>query len=53
MTEATHEDQSPNLPEAKGDALPSSQESLPAKLGAELIIRFYRLLKGGGFLRPQ
>ncbi len=49
MTEAAHESQLPNLPEAKGDALPSSQENLPAKLGAELIVRFYRLLKAAAF----
>ena len=49
MTEAAHESQLPNLPEARGDTLSSSQESLPAKLGAELIIRFYRLLKAAAF----
>ncbi|MCX5913658.1 MAG: hypothetical protein NTV04_17185, partial [Deltaproteobacteria bacterium] len=49
MTEAPYEDQIPNLPEANGDAPPSSQESLPAKLGAELIIRLYRLLKAAAF----
>jgi hypothetical protein len=37
------------LPGPKEDPLSSSQESLPAKLGAELIIRFYRLLKAAAF----
>jgi len=33
----------------KGESSAASQESLPAKLGAELIIRFYRLLKAADF----
>ena len=45
MIPGPQEDRNPNLSEAKGPLLPSSQESLPAKLGFELIIRFYRLLK--------
>jgi len=45
MIAGSQEDRSPNLSEAKGPPLPSSQENLPAKLGVELIIRFYRLLK--------
>ena len=45
MIAGSQEDRSPNLLEAKGPPLPSSQENLPAKLGVELIIRFYRLLK--------
>jgi len=42
-------DISEELPGPKEDPLSSSQESLPAKLGAELIIRFYRLLKAAAF----
>ncbi|MBP1712737.1 MAG: hypothetical protein H6Q42_940, partial [Deltaproteobacteria bacterium] len=42
MTQEPCEDRSLNLAEAKGDTLSSSQESLPAKLGIELIIRFSR-----------
>jgi HD-GYP domain-containing protein (c-di-GMP phosphodiesterase class II) len=49
MSEGVTEDRSPQLPEAKAEALSPSQESLPAKLGAELIIRFYRLLKAAAF----
>ena len=49
MIEGAHGDRSLNSPEAKGDTLSSSQESLPAKLGVELIIRFYRLLKAAAF----
>jgi putative nucleotidyltransferase with HDIG domain len=49
MIEGAQEDRSLNSPEAKGAPPSSSQESLPAKLGAELIIRFYRLLKAAAF----
>ena len=49
MIEGAQEDRSLNSPEAKGAPPSSSQESLPAKLGVELIIRFYRLLKAAGF----
>jgi len=49
MTQELCEDRSLNLAEAKGDSLSSSQESLPAKLGIELIIRFSRLLKAAAF----
>ncbi|RPJ36435.1 MAG: hypothetical protein EHM27_15610, partial [Deltaproteobacteria bacterium] len=49
MIEGAQEDRSLNSPEAKGAPPSSSQESLPAKLGVELIIRFYRLLKAAAF----
>jgi HD-GYP domain-containing protein (c-di-GMP phosphodiesterase class II) len=49
MSEGRGEESSPHLPEGKGEPLAASQESLPAKLGAELVIRFYRFLKGAAF----
>lgn len=49
MTEERGLAKGAELPAAKGEPLASSQESLPAKLGAELIIRFYRLLKAADF----
>jgi len=49
MTEERGMDRGEELQAAKGESPASSQESLPAKLGAELIIRFYRLLKAAAF----
>jgi putative nucleotidyltransferase with HDIG domain len=49
MTEGKEINKGDELLTGKGGSLTSTQESLPAKLGAELIIRFYRLLKAADF----
>ena len=49
MTEGNEINRGAELPAGKGGSPASSQESLPAKLGAELIIRFYHLLKAADF----
>lgn len=49
MAEESREERSRHISGPRADAPPSSQESLPARLGAELIIRFYRLLKAASF----
>ncbi len=48
MAENGQEGRGPAAPEEKG-SLSSTQESLPAKLGVELIIRLHRLLKAASF----
>jgi putative nucleotidyltransferase with HDIG domain len=49
MTEGISMNRGADLQGVKGDADSLSQESLPAKLGADLILRCYRLLKAAAF----